>query len=35
MDDDGQRELLRADLSSLGTLPGPVLVDEWQRAPQA
>lgn len=35
MDDDDQRELLTADLSRLGALPGPVLVDEWQRAPQA
>ncbi|WP_433302147.1 ATP-binding protein [Actinoplanes sp. CA-030573] len=29
-----QREILAADPSVLTTLPGPVLVDEWQRLPE-
>jgi uncharacterized protein len=33
LDDPEQRELLRADPSRLGRIPGPVLIDEWQREP--
>lgn len=33
MDDPRQREILDADPSRLAALPGPVLVDEWQRRP--
>lgn len=30
----GQRQIVAADPSILTTLPGPVLVDEWQRLPE-
>ncbi|WP_322761182.1 hypothetical protein [Frankia sp. Cr2] len=30
----GQREIVTADPSILTRLPGPVLVDEWQRLPE-
>jgi uncharacterized protein len=33
MDDDAQRQLLRADPARLDRSPTPVLVDEWQREP--
>ncbi|MDG4773390.1 AAA family ATPase [Solwaraspora sp. WMMD792] len=33
LDDPVQRELLRADPQRLDRLPGPVLIDEWQREP--
>lgn len=35
LDDPAQRELLRADPQRLDRVPGPVLVDEWQREPVA
>ncbi len=34
LDIPSRRELLAADRSILTTLPGPVLVDEWQRMPE-
>lgn len=33
LDDDRDRTLLAADLDRLDTMPGPVLLDEWQRLP--
>jgi len=33
LDLDSQRQLIEADPSLLASLPGPVLVDEWQRLP--
>lgn len=33
LDDDGQLEVARADITRLLESPGPVLIDEWQRLP--
>lgn len=33
LDDEGQREVARADVARLLESPGPVLIDEWQRLP--